>query len=150
MIKRSKVDFNKVDKVLPGLGDIFVPYRAKIVAAYLFGSYAAGRVTPLSDIDIAVLLSDDMPEEEYLHLRSELYADLSKFLGTDEIDIIFLNNAPLSMQYGVLKDKKVLYCSDWEKMIDFESRVIKLYLDIKLLRDEFNQEFLKRAGDFIG
>lgn len=150
MIKRKKIDFNKVDEAFPKIEDIFAQYGVKIVVAYLFGSYRRKMVTSLSDIDIAVLLDDAISEKDQFSLRGQIYSDLSKLLKTDEIDLLLLNNAPLNMQYGVLRDKKVLYCSDRKKMVDFESRVIKMYLDIKPLRDEFNREFFKRAGDYIG
>ncbi|MEW6669089.1 MAG: nucleotidyltransferase domain-containing protein [Thermodesulfobacteriota bacterium] len=35
-----------------------------VVFAYLFESMATGRVTPMSDVDIAIYLSGDVPSDE--------------------------------------------------------------------------------------
>ncbi|MCX7682029.1 MAG: nucleotidyltransferase domain-containing protein, partial [Anaerolineae bacterium] len=39
--------------------------RHGVVLAYLFGSQAEGRAGPLSDVDIAVLLGPQVPEERW-------------------------------------------------------------------------------------
>ncbi len=38
----------------------FFSGQADVIAAYLFGSRAAGRARPGSDVDVAVLLSEDL------------------------------------------------------------------------------------------
>jgi len=150
MIKYKKIDFAKVNKVFPDIAKVFAKYGSKIVVAYVFGSFKRGEIRPLSDIDLAVLLDRNLSKTERLEIQIELFDDLIEFLGTDEIDLIILNDVPLSMQYGVLKDKKILYYSDKEKLVDFETEVVKKYLEIKPLRDEFNREFIKRVGDYLG
>lgn len=67
-------------------------------------------------------------------------------MNTDEIDLVCLNKAPLSVQYGVIKDKEILYYYDKQKVVDYETSVITKYLDIKYMRDFLNFEFLKKVG----
>lgn len=70
-----------IDEVLA-----FVAGRVTVTAAFLFGSYAAGRPGPLSDIDIAIFspefegwtLSDRM--ELALDVRLKLYMDVQVHL----------------------------------------------------------------------
>ncbi|ABB15046.1 type VII toxin-antitoxin system MntA family adenylyltransferase antitoxin [Carboxydothermus hydrogenoformans] len=150
MIKYKKIDFEKVNKVFPDIDKVFARYGSKIVVAYVFGSYRRGEIRPLSDIDLAVLLDRNLSKTERLEIQIELLDDLIEFLGTEEIDLVILNDVPLSIQYGVLKDKKIVYYSDKQKLVDFEADVVLKYLDIKPLRDEFNREFIKRAGEYLG
>ncbi len=60
--------------------------------AYLFGGLARGRVSPLSDVDIAIYLADgaDIAQE-----KLETLGKLNELLKTDEVDLVILNTAPL-------------------------------------------------------
>ncbi|SKA75572.1 Nucleotidyltransferase domain-containing protein [Caloramator quimbayensis] len=146
MIRYKKVDFNFVYSNIAQLKKIFDKYGDKIDAAYLFGSVHKRTVNPLSDIDIAILINI---QYEYMSnmIEEEVFEDISRCLKTDEIDLICLNNAPLSMQYGVIKDKEILYYYDKQKLIDYETMIIMNYLDIKPMRDSLNFEFLKKVGE---
>ncbi|WDC85426.1 hypothetical protein PL321_08880 [Caloramator sp. mosi_1] len=48
-------------------------------------------------------------------IEKDLYEDLISCLKTEEIDLVCLNKAPLSIQYGVIKDKEILYFYDKQK-----------------------------------
>ena len=143
MIKSKKIDTQYVLEKLKSSGKLFEAYSDHVIRAYLFGSIYIERITPLSDIDIAVLYYDKHEKCEFDELENKIYMLLSKHLRTDEIGLINLNTVPLSVQFGIIKDKRILYYSDFEKMIDFENKVIMNYLDIKHYRDEFNSIFIE-------
>ncbi|RLE36749.1 hypothetical protein DRJ23_06970, partial [Candidatus Acetothermia bacterium] len=69
-----------------------------VLALYLFGSRATGTATPLSDIDIACLPSDGGED-----LDKALYLELARRLGTDEITLVNLHDAPVCLAFSVLK-----------------------------------------------
>ncbi|CCC57950.1 type VII toxin-antitoxin system MntA family adenylyltransferase antitoxin [Caloramator australicus] len=144
MIKFKKVDFDMALKNIDTLGDVFKKYDDKIIVVYLFGSVNDGNMNALSDIDIAILFKE-MPKEDIINLEFEVLEDISKHLKTEEIDLVNLNFAPLSIRYGVIKNKKILYYSDKQKVVDFEFEVIKSFLDFKPIRDMINFEFIKRG-----
>lgn len=145
MIRNSKVDFSLVYSNIDNLKSIFSNYGDRIEVVYLFGSVNTKKINPLSDVDIAVLIND-----EYIDIINEIeeqiYQDIVKCLKTDEIDLICLNKAPLSIQYGVIKNKQILYYYDKSKVVDYETKVITSYLDVKSMRDFLNYEFIKRIG----
>ncbi|WP_207180779.1 type VII toxin-antitoxin system MntA family adenylyltransferase antitoxin [Anaerocellum diazotrophicum] len=143
MIRRNKIDIDHAKKVIKDLGAFFSRFGNKVVAAYFFGSFAMGTYTPLSDIDIAILFDKELSKTIVEELENEILDGLMKMLKTDEIDLVILNHAPLSVRYGVLKTGKIVYCSNTEKMVDFQTEVISKYLDIKPYREEFYREFLK-------
>jgi predicted nucleotidyltransferase len=142
MIHDKKVNLELVRREIFNLKPFFDNYHYKIAAVYLFGSLAAGTVTPLSDVDIAVLFDRNIERKDFKQLEGKLFLELSKRLQTDEIDLVILNTAPLSIRYGVLRERQLIYYSDKLQVIDFENETILAYLDFKPYREELNREFL--------
>ncbi|WPX08429.1 type VII toxin-antitoxin system MntA family adenylyltransferase antitoxin [Anaerocellum danielii] len=142
MIRRNKIDIDHAKKAIGDLETFFSVFGDKVVASYLFGSFALGTYTPLSDIDIAVLFDKDLSKKIMEELENEILDGLMKMFKTDEVDLVVLNSAPLSVRYGVLKTAKIVYCSNIEKTVDFQTEVISKYLDIEPYREEFYKEFL--------
>ena len=69
-----------------------------VVAIYLFGSYAKGEQTPMSDVDIAVILDKPTSESE---------ADVGS-MATPEIDVVLFHRLPLHIKFEVFKHGKEL------------------------------------------
>lgn len=143
MIIRKPVDFTNFTEKMNKFSSSLSQYGSDLIAVYLFGSSARGEIKPLSDIDLAILLADNVINYQ---IETKILIDAMHILGTEEIDLITLNAAPLHIQFGVLRNKKVVYNSDTEKRIDFENRVIMEYLDFAPIRQMFNREFLRNAG----
>jgi len=97
--------------------------------AYLFGGLAVGPERPLSDIDLAVYLQEG---SRFARVKIKLFNDLSGLLGTEEIDLVVLNTAPLPLAYRVLKNKKILVDRDPLSRHRFESLTIRKYLDFSV------------------
>lgn len=121
--------------------------RKGLEALYLFGSTASGKRTPLSDVDIAVLLPDDLPEERYLERRLEMIAELSDLLGTDAVDLVILNRAPPLLVHRVITRGKLVYARDDIKRARFEARAIQEYLDLKPLYELENRYMRERIKE---
>jgi uncharacterized protein YutE (UPF0331/DUF86 family)/predicted nucleotidyltransferase len=71
-----------------------------VLLAYVFGSYVHGFTTPLSDVDVAVLLKDNS-----LRKLSDLWSKLAKALKINEdlLDLVDLARAPLRLKYSIVK-----------------------------------------------
>lgn len=106
--------------------------RPDVVAAYLFGSQAAGTAGPLSDIDIAVLPSVDVADPGALRL--EVGVELARLLGTDEVDVVMLDRAPPVLAYRVFRDGVRLVDNDPRARVRFETDALLRYLDTAPLR----------------
>jgi hypothetical protein len=76
-----------------------------VLFAYLFGSVARGEQSPLSDIDIAVYFHQDI---DLTTEKLNLMGDLIDQMGTDHIDLVILNTAPLSLAARILKCREIL------------------------------------------
>jgi len=102
-------------------------------AIYLFGSYAQGLETPISDIDIGVVFSHP---EKYRNNTMDAYLDLYDiftdiFPKIKQVDIIFLQLVPLKLQYEAAIKGKALYESSDEKRFSYQEEVIKKYADLR-------------------
>jgi predicted nucleotidyltransferase len=101
----------------------------EVLFAYLFDSLARDVFSPISDIDIAVYVSDvrDLMKE-----KLELLGDLMDGMGTDEIDLVVLNTAPLPLKARVLRSKELLLDREPYLRHSFESLVLREYFDFSI------------------
>ncbi len=116
-------------------------------AIYLFGSYAQGLETPISDIDIGVVFS--RPEryksdtmKAYLPLY-DIFTDV--FPKIKQVDIVFLQEVPLKLQYEAAIKGKVIYESSREKRFSYQEEVIKKYADLRYFYNIRYKAILERA-----
>ncbi len=115
-------------------------------ALFFFGSYARNQLKPLSDLDIAILLSGKPTRERIYSLQSSLVGIITDTLSTDEFDLVILNNAPLRLAYNILKDGKLVFVKLEDELIDFREQTVKYYLDFAYYRRQFDRAFLKGIG----
>lgn len=120
-----------------------------VAVLYLFGSHAEGLATSASDIDVGVLFSPDslpLPENktELYNALYDVFTDVFDMSGFRDIDIVFLDQAPLELQFDVITHGRVLFETDSDIRLDFEERVAALYRDFRPLLNEFNRGVLQR------
>jgi predicted nucleotidyltransferase len=112
--------------------------RQDVAAALLFGSYGTQYQTPLSDLDIAVLF---MPGQQIsLNRELSMLSDLSTITGEEDINLVVLNKAPLTLQFEVLLTGNVLAKKDFY-LEDFHEYVCKRYADYKIDLDQFKKDY---------
>jgi uncharacterized protein len=87
-----------------------------VVAVYLFGSHAAGRAHRESDVDIGVLLDRSRYPGtlERGDARIRLTADLIHVTGTNEVDVVILNDAPPLLGRHIVNSGILVFCADPE------------------------------------
>lgn len=113
------------------LNDIFKHY-SYIASAYLFGSHASGKITPDSDVDIAILLKSNAPKgKELIHEEDYLAYRVAKALGVKEVDLIELNSKGLIFQHNILRTGHLIYDGDPPFRIKFETLVIIYFCDFE-------------------
>lgn len=100
-----------------------------ILAAYLFGSTARGTRHRESDVDIGVLLDRSVcpGRKERSALRARLAAELVAALGTNEVDLVVLNDVPPGLAARVVLDGTLLVMQDAERVHAF-TRDVQLRL----------------------
>jgi predicted nucleotidyltransferase len=114
-----------------------------VLIVYLFGSRANGTKTPSSDVDLGIVLRSPPPDDTR-PLYHNLYRLFSEIYCKSVIDIVFLQSAPISLQYSAIREGKVLFEEDPVSRADFEQAVISGYLDFKPVLEYFDQVSAER------
>ena len=127
MIKYSKLPDN-IEYLLPA-GEAYIKSRKDVLFAYLFGGLARGKPSPLSDVDIAVYLSED---GDVIEKKMEILGKLMDLLETDEIDLVILNSAPLALRMKILESKKVIVDNASFLRHHCESLTMREYFDFSI------------------
>jgi predicted nucleotidyltransferase len=124
--------------------------REEIITAYLFGSYASNRGGPMSDIDIAVLLSSNVNSKDYSFLKLKIITDLIELLSFNNIDVVILNIAPPLLLHEVIKKGILLFSRNEKERLEFIVKSTMRYLDtihLRKVQDRVLHEKI-RSGDF--
>jgi len=124
-----------------GLVASFSKY-GEVDLAYLFGSRARGDFLEGSDWDFAILLSEDF-RDPYDLVR--LIGDLAEALNVsdEKVNLVVLNDASLELSYKVISEGLIIYERDLERRVDFEVRILKLYMDFKPVLDEMRKSTIE-------
>ncbi|MBI3814555.1 MAG: nucleotidyltransferase domain-containing protein, partial [Nitrospinae bacterium] len=110
-----------------------------VYIVYLFGSKATGMTTPLSDIDIGIVVKDSKTLEDTRALYTVLYDIFQELYPAKKVDIVFLQKSPLPLQYYAIKEGKVLFEDDPRITADYESYVMNMNLDFKPVLEYFDK-----------
>jgi hypothetical protein len=120
------------------LNDItqYLKNNGAIKFAYLFGSCARDAAGPLSDIDLAVYLDKRF---DHFSARLQFMEELDRLLKGHPLDLVILNNAPLILQYEVIRES-IIMKENKKRRIPFETGVLREYLDTEPLRAVHRQK----------
>ena len=129
MIRFRKIP-GDIDRKLGLLGD-FLNKDSNIIFAYLFGGLLKSRRNPLSDVDLGIYVKSTRGLD-YLNLFNKI----SQVLGTDEIDLVVLNSAPISLAGRILQNRKVLTDKNPFLRHRYESRVLREFFDFAITERE--------------
>jgi len=113
-------DLSTIKEKHKHLEEVFREFEG-IACVYLFGSCVKGRMMPGSDIDFAVLVTDEAVLDS-----ADLAYRIEKVLGfVAPVELIVLNHQKLLFQYTVISEGKIVYEAIPEVRVDFEVRVFK-------------------------
>jgi predicted nucleotidyltransferase len=110
-----------------------------VVFAYLFGGAAGGRLTPLSDVDVAVYLD---PAADPVAARLQAIDVVTRHLATDDVDLVVLNSAPTALVGRVLTSRQVILDRDPFLRHRFESLALREFADFRI----FEHRLLERRA----
>jgi predicted nucleotidyltransferase len=140
MIRNSSLPENIAD-LLPTAFE-YLRSEEDILFAYLFGSLVGRKVSPLSDVDIAVYLAEKVSLAEN---KLGILGNLANILQTDEIDLVVLNRAPLTLKMKILQNKKVIVDKVPFLRHRYESLTMRQYFDFS-----YKESFILRKRFFHG
>lgn len=113
--------------------------KGDILAAYIYGSYGTAEQTPLSDVDIAVLLKRGT--EKNFEKQLEISSKVAEIANSDDVNVLVLNDIAVILQFRVIKTGVLLFVRDHTGLADFQELVFKIYAD-------FMPDYLAFARDY--
>ena len=129
MIRFKKIP-EDIHQKIDLLTDLFME-DSNIIFAYLFGGLARNKRRPLSDVDLGIYVKN-IKGLNYL----SLFSKISKILCTDEIDLVVLNSAPISLAGRSLQKRKILIDKDPFLRHKYESRILREFFDFTIKEKE--------------
>ena len=119
--------------------------QSPVNAAYLAGSLSTRTsFGHLSDVDIAILLTEQIKSDQFLDYQLYFFSELAKRLESDTIDVVILNQASLLLKLQVIKYGQILFSRDEKLRVSFETKAIMDYLDFKKFDEIQNQALSRR------
>jgi uncharacterized protein len=115
----------------------------RIVFAYVFGGVARGRVSPLSDVDVAFYLDGDPDSPEAL---LDLVGVVSDVFESDAVDVVILNSAPLSLAGRIQESAIVLVDRDPHRRHVYESLTRRMFWDFQIKERQILEARYRRHG----
>jgi len=131
-----------------------------ITAAYVSGSVAHGTATPMSDVDIALVI-EPLTQSSYNQLKLELSsqadiedaaravarpagteADAVAPIGLPEIDVRIINNVPLTVRGRILQEGVMVYEGNHQARVDFEVATRRRYFDFAPVAERLQEALL--------
>ena len=103
--------------------------REEVLDAYVFGSRARGKARPDSDLDIAVYVDEARACDGVWGYRAELATALMSALGTNDVDVVVLNRAPILLYHRVLRDGVRVLSRDLRATTTRTGQALSRYFD---------------------
>ena len=114
-----------------------------LVAFWLFGSFARGEATPVSDVDLAYLPGENLQGDGLESFETRLYNVIANTLHTDEFSIVNLHQVSAYFAFQVINEGRLLFCRDGGIVSELAESVYNQSPDIGYLRHEGNADFLE-------
>lgn len=130
-----------LEKYRRELNNIFSENSVSI--AYIFGSAAKDAIGPDSDIDVAVLFSENAPKEEFFERELNISHQMSLLLKkeTDVVNLATVNSPVL--KHNAVFEGKIIFVKDQEIQFELERKTRQEFEDTKYLR-EINSKIMRR------
>lgn len=124
-----------------------LPERASslngLIALWLFGSFARGEATPISDVDLAYLPDAALTGNALDRFEIRLYSTIADTLHSDEFTFADLRRASAYFAQQILAEGQLLFCRDTTPVTDFAEAVYRYAPDVCWLRHRGNADFLE-------
>lgn len=105
----------------------------------LFGSLASGRITPMSDIDVAVYFNGARNTLELADRQIDITCTIMRLCKINRVDVVILNAAHPFLKFQVVKYGRLLYVNNEKAYYQFKAHAFGLYQDIKPMYALYNK-----------
>ncbi len=133
-----------VTPTIERLRSVLAEAPAQVAAAYVFGSVARGTASPVSDVDLGVLLTQ-APASTLEGRLLDYEAELERQLGVP-VQVVIVNDAPPDLAHRVLRDGVIILERDRSARLRFEVRTRNLFFDLEPFLTRYRKRAVERAA----
>ena len=117
--------------------------KEEVIAVYLFGSYAEGRESPLSDVDIGILITKN--DRSFLRKKRNRYMiELAKILRKD-IHPVILNSASEELMRQIFLKGKCILINDSKNLSRYKMVTLSKIAEFAQYRGQMQLGLIKRV-----
>ncbi|MFH1585349.1 MAG: nucleotidyltransferase domain-containing protein [archaeon] len=96
----------------------------KVLAVLIFGSYA--RKEDYKDVDVCIVLDKKYLNKEMTSKRIDYHSDVSS-----KFDIQIFQQLPVYIRIKILKEGRIIFCKNEDRLYDIAFETIKEYNNFK-------------------
>lgn len=136
-----------MEKLIIKLKQALEQYQ-EIEFALLYGSYAKNKVTPLSDIDVALFIKKGLiqNEQKIISFLTIIEKEIAFITESDAIDVSILNIADPLLRFQVFTTGKIIFYKEIKQYYFEKAKSFSLYQDYQYLLDFFYNNTKKQLG----
>ncbi len=127
---------------------LYFESRPEVLAAYLYGSRAAGTAGRTSDVDIAIHTHPFQTPRESFDAKLGYHREISDIIKKNP-DIVFLQEAGELLAYQILKHGKLLFERDRQTHRSFIARRVIQCLDFQVLQTRMQKGMIRAMREEI-
>jgi predicted nucleotidyltransferase len=124
----------------------YLQKQDRVKLAYLFGSVAKQNAGKLSDLDLAIFLEESLDKVERFDLQLKLISDLEDILKTDRLDLVIMNDSPISLNFEIIKANYPLFIRNDNFKVDLEQYIMSRYLDRQYYDQRWADSLIKKIS----
>ncbi|GAB4535928.1 MAG: nucleotidyltransferase domain-containing protein [Thermodesulfovibrionia bacterium] len=104
-------------------------HHEEILFAYIYGSFVDPEMPFFRDIDIGIYVDENrVSAEQFIDYSMNLSLELESALKKYPVDVVILNNAPLSLAFKITQSE-LLFIRDEDSWTDFVTKTWSMYHD---------------------
>ncbi|WP_027309215.1 nucleotidyltransferase domain-containing protein [Caloramator sp. ALD01] len=115
--------------------------RDEVDAVFVIGSYGTEFQREDSDIDFAILFNKDVD----IVTELEIEASISDIIKFEDIDLVNLKKAPITLQKKAINEGREIYVRDFNRLCDYMEYVYKRYRDEIYFINNFYKDYFYRG-----
>jgi predicted nucleotidyltransferase len=116
-----------------------------VIFAYVYGSYVKALSHPFSDLDIGIY-TEDIDIDACLNLELSLGLRFDEKLNHQiQSEVRILNHLPLTVKGRILGEAKLIYSTDEEQRVAFESQAHSAYFDFLPVIQHYRHTYRQRT-----
>lgn len=117
--------------------------KNKVGLAVVFGSKISKTSHPLSDIDVGIVFEDErLRKKDPVDVYGDIYEIFREYFDENKIDVVYLRDVPLSLQFKAISKGKTIYSVTPEFLANYKEEVMNRYFDFQHIENIFNRAFL--------